>query len=233
MNIQELVAVITGDLVKSRGLESERSTVIEGIDQIIDKTREYLGTKNCRLLYSGFYRGDSFQYALSDPRYALWSTLFLRSGILTIRGIAVRVDIRLGLGLGTASSWNETNIAASDGEAFQLSGNALDSLKSIKEKYRRLRISTPWPDNDEVFSVLSSCLDALIQRWTPEQAAAISPFLRDKTQDEIAKELRIRQPAVQTRLQTAGHFAIKEANEYFMHVIVTRNIKLDVDNQGI
>jgi len=106
-------------------------------------------------------------------------------------------------------------------------------LKSSKEKYRRLRILSPWPDQNPLLSVLAVWLDAAIQRWTREQAEAMSLFLDDKTQEEISKELHIRQPAVQTRLQTAGHFAVRESMEYFGRLINEQIIKLGVNNPRI
>ena len=233
MITQRLVAVLTGDLVKSRNLGSKRAATSTDFSKIIEECRKYLATKNCRLHYSGFYRGDSFQIALSDPRFALWLVIFLRGRLLQNRSQGIRFDVRLGVGLGTASSWVKGNIAASDGEGFQLSGKALDSLKSSKEKYRRLRICPPERHQDESLTVISACLDAMIQRWTPEQAAAMTLFLQEKTQDEISAELKIRQPAVQTRLQTAGHYAIREAYEFFSRLIDRWIIELDINNSKI
>jgi len=233
MKTNSLVAVISGDLVKSTRLEGQRSAVIKGVKNSVEAARSRLAKKNCRLLFSDFYRGDAFQCALSDPRQALWTIVYLRAELLKLSGKTIHADARFGLGLGTASEWNENNITASDGEAFQLSGKALDSLKSSKEKYRRLRILSPWPDKNSLLAVLAAWLDAAIQRWTREQAEAMSLFLDDKTQEEISKELHIRQPAVQTRLQTAGHFAVRESMDYFGRVINEMIIKPGVNNPGI
>ena len=233
MNANILVAVISGDLVKSTRLEAQRSVAIEGVKNAVEAARSRLVQKNCRLLFSDFYRGDAFQCALSDPRQALWTVVYLRAELIKLSGKTLRPDARFGLGLGTASEWNENNISASDGEAFQLSGKALDSLKSSKEKYRRLRILSPWPDKNPLLAVLAAWLDAAIQRWTREQTEAISLFLDDKTQEEISKELHIRQPAVQTRLQTAGHFALRETIDYFGRAINELIIKQGVNNPGI
>ncbi|MCX6569630.1 MAG: hypothetical protein NT147_11375, partial [Candidatus Aminicenantes bacterium] len=174
-----------------------------------------------------------FQCALSDPKYSLWTAVFIRTELIKLRTNDIRVDVRLGLGLGSASSWNEHNISSSDGEAFRLSGKALDSLKSGKEKYRRLRVLSPWPDQNALLSVLAVFLDAVMQRWTPEQAEAISLFLRDKNQDETSKMLDVKQPAVQRRLQTAGHFAVKEALELFSQSMNGRIIKPKLNKAGL
>jgi len=228
-----VVAVISADLVKSRRLDAQRTAVIEGVRAAVEEIRSRLAKKNCRLLFSDFYRGDAFQCALTDPRHSLWAVVYLRAELIKLRGKEVPADARFGLGLGTASEWDETNISASAGEAFELSGQALDSLKSSKEKYRRIRIISPWSDQNPTLSVLAACLDATLQRWTVGQGEAMSLFLDNKTQEEISKALNVRQPAIQTRLQTAGHFAIKESLDYFSRALSERIIKLDVNNPWI
>src|SRR4030042_4778575 len=218
--VQEaVVAVLSGDLVKSKGLDDKRQAGMEGLLQAIEGARGYLTTKNCRLLFSGFYRGDSFQCALSDPRFSLWAPVFLRTELIRLRGKWISADLRLGLGLGPVSEWDENNISASDGEAFRLSGKALDGVKSGKEKYRRLGILSPWPAQQQLLTAVAALIDALIQRWTSAQAPAVSLYMCEKGQDQISKELGISQPAVQTRLQRAGHFAVKETMDLFNGVM--------------
>ena len=229
--VQEaVVAVLSGDLVKSKGLDDKRQAVMEGLLQAIEGARGYLATKNCRLLFSGFYRGDAFQCALSDPRFSLWTAVYLRTELIKLRGKWMSADLRLGLGLGPVSEWDENNISASDGEAFRLSGKALDGLKSGKEKYRRLGILSPWPEHDQLLTAVAALIDALIQRWTSAQAQAVSLYMCEKGQDQISKELGISQPAVQTRLQRAGHFAVKETMGLFSGVIEGHIIKPGVYN---
>jgi len=224
----KVIAVIAGDIVKSKSLQDRRKKVFDGLLRAIEDARNRLEQKQCKLVFSGIYRGDSFQCALSDPRQALWTAIFLRAELFKLRGKGLKTDVRLGLGLGTASQWNEKNISASDGEAFQLSGKALDLLKSAKEKYRRLYIASPWEDANRIFSVLAVLMDALIQRWTFAQAQALSLFLIDKAQEDTSRVLHISQPATQNRLQTAGHFAVKEAIDFFGYLVEKQKI-----NQGI
>ncbi len=73
-------------------------------------------------------------------------------------------------------------------------------------------------DCDEInqhLNVLAASLDAIMQRWSIEQAEAISLWLLGNTQESIANTLGIKQPAVHQRLQLAGHFAIREILDYF------------------
>lgn len=227
------VGVLSGDLVKSSHRQAKRSAIMSGLSRAVEASRGYLEDHHCRLYFSDFYRGDAFQCALTDPRYLLWTAVFLRAELMKLRADKVDADVRLGMGFGAVSAWDARNITASDGEAFRLSGKALDALKSGKEKYRRLRILPPWADEEARFSVLAAFIDALMQRWTPEQAAAMSLFLRDKSQEEISKRFKVKQPAVQGRLQKAGHFAIKEGLELFMQMTAGRDISPQANNIGL
>ena len=117
------------------------------------------------------------------------------------------VDLRLGMGVGTIHNLNERKIEESDGEAFQNSGSAFEKIKS----YRRLSLITPWKEINNGWRPSLALIDALMQRWSLEQAEAVYGWLQGKTQKEISSELRIRQPAVSQRLGLAGHFALNEA----------------------
>lgn len=225
--------VLSGDIVKSSRREADRQAILDRLNSALEDSRTYLNEQGCHLYFSEIYRGDAFQCALTEPEYSLWTSVFIRTELIKLRAEGVRADVRLGLGLGTVSSWNEKKISSSDGEAFRLSGKALDSLKSRKDKYRRLRILSPWSDDAALLSVLAAFIDAVVQRWTPEQAEAISLLLRDTNQEEASKIIEVRQPAVQRRLQTAGHFAVKEALEFFSQMIKGRVIKPQLNNAGL
>jgi hypothetical protein len=225
--------VLTGDLVKSSHRKAKRLEIMNGLSSSVESSRGYLREQKCRLYFSKFYRGDAFQCVVTDPGYLLWTAVFIRTELIKMRADGIPADARLGLGFGPVSAWNPHHLTASDGEAFRLSGKALDSLKSGKEKYRRLRILSPWIDECSCLAVLVSFLDALMQRWTPEQAAAMSLFLRDKSQEEISRVFKVKQPAVQGRLQKAGHFAVKEAIDLYRQMMESRHISSRPDNAGL
>lgn len=231
MSAPECVGVLSGDIVRSTTNEKDRRIVILRLKSAFEASDAYLRGRNCRLYSSDIYRGDAFQCALTGPGWSFWAAIFIRTELLKLRREGVRADVRLGMGLGAVSSWNVRKISASDGEAFRLSGKALDALKSGKDKYRRLRIISPWQDDIGLFSALGALSDAFMQRWTPEQAAALSLFLRDESQQEISRALEIKQPAVQQRLQTAGHFAVKEALDLFRQIVESHSIKPQVNTR--
>jgi hypothetical protein len=161
--------------------------------------------------FSRIFRGDAFQAVVSNAADSLKIALFLRAELLRIKLPEIQPDARIGLGVGTIESLNKAKIEESDGEAFRYSGKALDGLKN----YRRLAFLSAGKDWNRQFDPIGSLLDAIIQRWTPEQAEAMSYMLQGKTQQEIGRILRIKQPAVQQRLLTAGHFAIIDSLSFF------------------
>ncbi|MBN1272437.1 MAG: hypothetical protein JXB26_09210 [Candidatus Aminicenantes bacterium] len=204
-------AVITGDVVKSTALSDRRSEWMNTVEKVLQGLDEIPDFRQKKFMFSGFFRGDSFQILAYDPSEVLRYAILLRTQLIKKAPKSMPLDIRQGIGLGEIQYLNEEKIQESDGQAFRLSGSALDSLKS----YRRLALLTPWPETNKKWSVFMVFLDALMQRWTEEQAEAVFYWLRSENQTQIAKRLNIKQPAVQQRLQLAGHFAIQDVLKSF------------------
>jgi hypothetical protein len=211
MVANKIYAVITGDLVKSAEFKLKRDKILSQLRKILKSAQRFETQKSEFIIFSEIFRGDSFQGILSNPAISLKVSLYIRAELLKILINKEQADARIGIGLGTVDSLNEKRIEASDGEAFRYSGQAVDTLKT----FRRLIILSPSQELTQHFKVLATFLDFIIQRWSTEQAEAISLWFQGKTQETMSKILEITQPAVQQRLQTAGHFAIKEALEYF------------------
>jgi len=211
MKRNSIVAVLTGDLVKSTLFRSKRAEILERFRHILDSARQFVKDKDEFIVFSDIYRGDSFQGIVSRPSISLKVALYIRSELLKIIIGKEQADARIAIGFGTVDSLNKERVEESDGEAFRCSGEALDGIKT----YRRMSITSTWEEKNRHFRLLASFLDALIQRWSVEQAEAVSLWLQGNTQQSISKRLGISQPAVQQRLQNAGHFAVQEALEYF------------------
>ncbi len=108
-------------------------------------------------------------------------------------------------------------------------------------------IMTPWTEINEELRTECALLDALIQRWTKEQAEATLYQIRNKiflvetpdvfyfqgqgtsqevkTQEVIAKILSISQPALSQRLKTGGFWAVQIFLERFK-LIIQNKIRL-------
>lgn len=212
-----LYAVITGDVVRSRAHSGHRAVLLSSLKKALSTAHEFAGPGSTTTPFS-LFRGDSFQCVLSKPEKALLVALFVRSRLLELRVAGRPIDVKLGIGVGMIDYLDEINTNESDGEAFHLSGSALDQLKT----YRRLAAHTPWAKVNDELDVTCALLDAVVARWTRTQAIAVSLALTGKTQRQIGNALknRVTQPAVQQRLETAGLFAIELACGRFRELVL-------------
>jgi hypothetical protein len=193
-------AVLTGDIIRSRELNPERRAGLQNaleaafvaVQQLVPSFR------------AAQYRGDSFQ-AIVVPEEGLKALLLLQS-LLHIENFGVRIALGLG-----DMTFDSGNILTSDGSAFQLSGPALDELKK-----KIVSINGPNMNFNEEWKVHALTLDYLLQRWTLPQAEAVLGQLRGLTQEETARLLHVRQPAVQQRLQSAGWSVMEAILERFV-----------------
>lgn len=209
-----IYTVLTGDVVKSSSLSGkEREAVIDHVKNTIKSSRSLPKKPSELVVFSNIFRGDSFQGVMSDFSKALKVALFIRAEMIKFRSEVDTTDVRISLGIGKINILNKHRIEESDGEAFQISGRALDKMK----RYRRLNFESSVPHFNNQLNTVASLLDALISRWTSYQAEGISLWLQHGTQEAISKKLDITQPAVQQRLQTAGLFAVEDALDLLSH----------------
>jgi len=212
MDQKKIYGVITGDLIKSAEFRASRNDVLFCLKGILQSAPKLEPHKDEFIIFSDIFRGDSFQGILSQPSSSLKTALYIHAELLREPVGSTHIESRLGIGLGPVDFLDKDRILESDGIAFRLSGQALDQT----DKYRRV---TMLSDSDEInqhLNVLAASLDAIMQRWSTEQAEAISLWLQGNTQESIANKLGIKQPAVHQRLQLAGHFAIREILDYFI-----------------
>jgi hypothetical protein len=219
MDKDKIYAVITGDIVKSGKFGREREKALKILKDALNSLSDFRG-KSIEGV-SDIFRGDSFQIVVSEPKHALEIAIYLKAQLLskTIKGKII--DVRIAIGIGNIESLNRKNIKESDGEAFRLSGKALDNIS----KYRRFSIKSGIDELNKQLEFISSSIDSITRRWSPEQAEAILLWLRGDTQISISKKLEISQPAVNQRLQLGGHFTLSESFELFKHLL-DKNYKL-------
>jgi hypothetical protein len=206
MSNRELYAVVTGDVVGSSKLNSSQRnhllSVLKSSFSII---------KDIAPLRSPFeiHRGDSFQGVLSKPELALHVVTVIRANLryaFETKRRRYALDTRIAVGIGQIDFLPGGRGPEGDGEAFQRSGPILDTMKGDQ----RLLIRTPWPSINAELDVECSLFDALVNRWSAEQAQAILGKILGLTQERAAEEFGISQPAVRQRLKSAGGRAIEE-----------------------
>ena len=223
----KLYGIITGDIVASQAIEPKiRQRLFKDTDAFL------LQLASKWLSHYETFRGDSLQCAVPAPEYALRVALMIRcffkayipgKGLMPVASkgkkkqsakgyFTTAFDIRLAIGIGEADFIQKDKISTSDGQAFRLSGEALDHLKSESS---RMAVQTLYPSFNEQIEAPVLLLDALMQKWTRNGAEVILYKLQNKKDDEIAALLHISQPAVNQRKKNAQWPAIEKLIEYF------------------
>jgi hypothetical protein len=197
------IAVITGDIVNSSVLdEAQKSFIQNGIEQSMHEGI---------LLRPRFYRGDSFQLA-AKPMVALLLALKFRMEVRRKNEVA---DLRVSIGIGEFSSWND-DVLLADGPAFVLSGKNLDSLK---KKDFNIIIITGNKELDRELETYCYMADALIKSFSSVQANILFYKLDGIPQDKIAEILNISQPSVSKTLKAANWKVIEKFLERYEQII--------------
>jgi hypothetical protein len=204
MTNNKIFAVLTGDLAGSSRFKSEeqRNEVLSALKDSFDRISPPDIIASCFMIH----RGDSFQGVLGSPEEALKAAILIRAGLLSKSfGKKLRLDARIAIGVGTIDYLSADQVGEWEGEAFRNSGLELDRMKGE----RHTIIKTPWDEVNEELETECALLDALIDRWTTEQAEAIMYQLQGWKQEEIAKKLNTSQSAVSQRQRNGGARAVQ------------------------
>ncbi len=197
------IAVITGDIVNSSVLdEAQKSFIQNGIEQFMHEGI---------LLRPRFYRGDSFQLA-AKPMVALLLALKFR---MEVRRKNEAVDLRVAIGIGEVSSWNE-DVLLADGPAFVLSGKNLDSLK---KKDLNIIIVTGNKELDSELETYCYMADVLLKNLSSVQANMLFYKLNSLSQEQVGEILQISQPSVSKTLKAANWKVIEKFLERYEQII--------------
>ncbi len=202
-------AVITGDIINSTKLTNgDRLNLIKNIQK---EFKHWSPTYNFR---SEFFRGDSFQCFFFRPQDSLRIALLVKTYIRSLypppsfslsgksRTSAMLpfiTDARIAIGIGEAQAGKK--LSTSGGEAFTLSGRQLDELKNKKQTFA---IATDDIFGDELRTE-AILLDAIISKTTSLQCQVINLKLQNHNENDISRQLKINQSAVNQR-STSGNW---------------------------
>ncbi len=190
------IAVLTGDLVDSTRQTAARVDIamlaLRGAaDRIAAWQAPASATRFTR------FRGDGWQIALSEPHFALRAAVVLQ-GTLGALGLESRISI----GIGSAEHLGTTDLADAAGQAFEVSGQALDKMGDTA------RIAIAGPTVTDADAMIADLLGERMGRWTAAQAEAAALQLaspdRPVTLNEIGQMLGISAQAVNDRVRGAG-----------------------------
>jgi hypothetical protein len=218
-------AVITGDIIQSSKLDAEtRQWLMRSLKAALEQWDEDFEME------SELIRGDSFQCLIPHPELALQIALLIRTYVRSLNPTSAYdiyhrenpakghsrlltnwlFDVRIAIGVGEIDYEGDT-LAESDGEAFQLSGRALDRLKDGRQN---LAIVSNDKNKGELAS-MAPLLDAIMSGTTALQCEVINLKLLGHTEIDIAKILEINQSAVNQRSIAGNWGAIQSAVKRF------------------
>ena len=210
-----IYAVVTGDVVGSSRLAPQpRRRLLTALRRGATQLERHFGDSLVGKV--ALFRGDSWQFVLSRPAPTLRAALFFRAWLRSEMQLR-SVDTRLAIGVGGVTFLPRGAIAVGDGEAFRLSGEALDSMP----RTTRMRFRGPSAIGESSSRSIDVCvqlIDTLATRWTGRQALAVCGALLGLTQERIARTCsreRVTQQAVAQHLDHAGWNAIQSALLHF------------------
>jgi len=185
-------AVLTGDIVNSTLLEpSQEKKLLKLLQHILSDHKQE------------FFRGDSFQAYIKESSQALKIALQCRTaaiGLQPDQSPAVS-DVRISIGIGQVESPVRT-LATAKGEAFLLSGRALDAMDKTEG---RLIIIIENKLTNYAFSVMSDYINSIYKQMTPKQAEVIFELLKGYSQQHVAEKLNRSKSTISQHV-TAGRW---------------------------
>jgi hypothetical protein len=205
MKTIKLYAVVTGDIKNFTTLDNKNR------EKLVIETEHLLRTIVKKERDANMFRGDSYQFILDDVGQVLMKCLRLvcwfklntnREPSVREKGLNfnTRLGTRLSIGIGEIA-YEGKSVLDSDGQAFHLSGRVFDEMN----KNEVIRLTTFDDKKNDTYEIILMYINLIIRQWTVSQAETIYQLLsmEDGTQDKIAKELKMSQPAVANSLRFA------------------------------
>ena len=205
----KVVAVLTGDLVRSTSLS--HASLLEARETLQRSAAEIAGWGRGAVYGPDVFRGDSWQLVLTDETLWLRAALFLRTAL---RALDQGADTRIAIGVGGFDALDRSAASRSVGEAFTLSGHALDGM-SRGEGFR-LAVARSSAAQTYLPTVLSFC-SHVIGEWSASLARVALELLRPGagTQEEVGEALGVSRQFVNKVHRQSGLSSVLMALEVF------------------
>ncbi|KGO96609.1 SatD family protein [Flavobacterium enshiense] len=187
-----MIAVITGDIVDSRKVNSEIW---------LPKLKEYFSKITSDSDKWEIYRGDSFQIEV-EPEIALEVVLCIKALIKSNN----KIDVRMGIGIGEVD-FKGKKITESYGTAFINSGESFEKMKN-----NTLILRSTFNEFDDYFNPILKLLSFISSNWKPVTSETIFYALthREMMQKEMAEQLSKDKTTINKALKRGGYDEIIE-----------------------
>ncbi len=198
----EAKSVLTGDLIGST--KAGAAATDRAINVLRSAAHEVSSWLHSDTRFTR-YRGDGWQmYLDAQPGLVFRVCLFLAA---RLRHADTGLASRFAAGIGSVNYVGAVGLSDASGEAFEISGQAIDTM----DRKRRMVIGgdgvTPW--HEAVFEVA----DWMIRRWSSEQAEAVALALEHDgaPMAELAARIGVSRQAFEARLGGSGLRALDTA----------------------
>ena len=226
-------ATISADIIASSTLNGEEIDLLTQriywlFEQINDNQQKSGKDKVfCRLV-----SGDLIECLITDPRDALRIALIIKNGIKSFpynnrnkkknsnkyRKLFQSYGVRVAIGIGEMNM-ELLNKNILNGDAISRSGRLISEQKtSNKERIvikKTLFFDSPIIVQTELFSVITSLLDSLLNKMTAKQSTIILFKLLGYSEAGIAQLLEITQSAVNQQSKAAEWNSVEQAIQYY------------------
>lgn len=209
-----MVAIITGDIIASRKLVNQEKWLLP-LKKLFSTWGE--SPKDWKL-----DRGDFFQVEITDSKEGLLKAMEIKALIKKVapqdeRKKISTIDVRMAIGIGEKNYTGES-ISESNGSAFINSGEKFDLLK---KENSTMGIKSPWKSFDEEMNLYFKLASTFMDKWSVSSAEVAQIVLKnpDITQEEIGKQLGIKQSGVSRRWNRANVNEILEVEKMYRNKI--------------
>jgi hypothetical protein len=205
-----MIAILTGDIVDSRKLESPVSWILP--------LKSLFSTWGSSPKTWEIFRGDSFQLEISEPQNSLLAALQIKALMKSLANSdqskrTSPVDVRLAIGIGE-KTYTSDQITESNGPAFIRSGERFETLKS---EGNQLAVASPWPDFDREINLILRLASIQMDSWSISSGELLIEILKNpaRNQTELGKLLGIGQNAISKRFKAANVAEIADMEAIF------------------
>jgi hypothetical protein len=207
-------AVLTGDIINFTQLSPQNR------QRLISNSESLFKSWIKKSTDAEIYRGDSYQILFDDVAEAITRSVQLICWfkLQSDQENKVYISSRISIGIGQVS-YRGKNVLSSDGEAFHLSGRSFDKMK----REELISIHTNDQEKNKAISIILNFVNKIISEWTIPQAEVIFKLIEGQTQQEIADNLSVSQPSVNSRIKLAHWKDVELAINYISELVQKNN----------
>jgi hypothetical protein len=205
-----MIAIITGDIINSRKLDNPRHWMVP-----LEELFRDWGKQSEKWV---FFRGDSFQVEVADPKDSLRKSMLIKAVLKSVqlssdKGRHAPIDVRMAIGIGEGEQGSK-DIGVRTGPAFFNSGEAFEMLRTKKQN---ILVKTPWEVFDREVNLMLKLALIVMDNWSINSGELMRIALEhpELRQVEIGDRLGIEQNSVSGRFKRAYHEELLELDEVY------------------